>query len=292
MSKINSGLGIGLSSLIPNKKINIENNGQTAGNSREIVLDVEIDKISPNPYQPRKKFDHAALEELAESIKEQGILQPLVASKLSDGSYELIAGERRLKASKIAGLRKVPVIIKNFSSQKKMEAAFVENAQRENLNAIEEAKFYENLKQEFDLTLEEIAQSVGKSKETISNALRVLNLPAEVQRRIIEGKISKSLALEILKLDGIEKQILLAKKIDEEGLSGKEIAEIIKNQDKISVKGADIPTNPKNEKLASTEKELQEKLGTKVKISGSLNRGKIAIDFFGEEELTRIARSI
>lgn len=287
MSKINSGLGMGLQSLIPAKKI-IQDQTQNlnqAGEIGERILEIEVEKISPNPYQPRKRFDQGALEDLAASIKEQGMLQPLVVTKTGDDSYELVAGERRLKASKIAGLKKVPVIVREFSSLKKMEAAFVENVQRENLNPIEEARVYQNLKDEFDLTLDEIAQSVSKSKETVSGAFRILSLPAEVQRFVAEGKVSKSQANIILKLENIEEQILLAKKIVNEGLSVKEAEKIAENKISAGLGTKKIGVKNIDSRLSKIEEELAEVLKTKVRIIGKPEKGKIVIEFFSEEEL-------
>lgn len=295
MSKINSGLGMGLQSLIPAKKT-IQNqtqnlNQDVEAGAGERILEIEIEKISPNPYQPRRRFEQSALEELAASIKEQGMLQPLVATKTGDDSYELVAGERRLKASKIAGLKKVPVIIKKFSNLKKMEAAFVENAQRENLNPIEEAKVYQNLKNEFDLTLDEIANSVGKSKETVFSSLRILTLPAEIQRQILDSKISKSLALIILKLSDVEKQILLAKKITEEGVSAKEAENIVKVQSRMPILNKKT-AGAADENILRLENELRGRLRMEVRISGRIDKGKITIEFFNKEELDKILEKL
>jgi len=293
---IKSGLGIGLESLIPtntktvtkniNNNIELENN--LSGN--KVILEIDVDKIFENPYQPRKKFDQSSLEDLANSIKEQGILQPLVVTRKGRGEYELVAGERRLKASKIAGFKKVSVIVKELSDQKKMEAAFVENIQRENLNTMEEAKTCQNLKDKFDLTTEEIAHSIGKSRETVSNSLRMLSLPAEVQRYILNGDITKALAMSILKVSDSEKQILLAKEIMQKKLSQKEVEKIVNSQMIIKNKKTAIAEVDKH--LLELEKKLSEGLKTKVKITGKTNKGKIVIDFFSEEELGEIMEII
>ncbi|MFH1175373.1 MAG: ParB/RepB/Spo0J family partition protein [bacterium] len=290
MAKQNSGLGTGLASLIPGKKTNFDNNVQQAGKSAESgILEIDINKIVPNPHQPRISFDQAALEDLAQSIKRQGILQPLVVTKKGE-LYELVAGERRLRASKIAGLKNIPAILKDFSDQRKMEAAFVENAQRENLNSIEEAKTYQKLKDNFDLTIEEIAESVGKSRETVSNGLRILNLPAEVQRMVLLGEISKTQALVLLKLENINEQILFAKKMVEKQLSAKEAEEIIdKNK---GAAGKNVLPKQISPQIVSLERELAEKFKTKVKISGALNKGKIMIEYFSEEEFNNILKNL
>lgn len=287
-----SGLGMGLSSLIPNKKTNENIKTEKAKNIEDKILEIDIDKISANPYQPRKKFDQDALENLASSIKEQGILQPLLVTDKGMGEYELVAGERRLRASKLAGLKKVPVILKEFSEKKKIEVALVENIQRENLNLIEEAKVYQQLKDDYDLTLDETAETVGKSRETISSALRIFDLPAEVQRLIADGKISKMQAGLILKLKNIEEQILLAKKIANDGLSGKETEIIVEKKlntlnpnKKISVKNIDS-------RLSKIEEELANALKTKVKISGRAGKGKIVIEYYSEEELNSFCKKL
>lgn len=296
MSKINSGLGMGLSSLIPNKKTiqeQIKDSGKAEEAGGERILEIDIEKISANPYQPRTKFDEDALADLAESIKRQGVLQPLLVTAKGQGEYQLVAGERRLRASKIAGLKKVPAILKEMTEQKKMEAALVENIQRENLNLIEEAKVYQQLKDDYDLTLDEVAETVGKSRESVAGNLRLLNLPAEIQRFVMDGKISKSHANIVLKLNNIEDQILLAKKIVNEGLSAKEAEAIVEKKNSLGVsviKKIGIKTI--DSRLSKIEQNLSEALKTKVKISGNVNRGKIIIEFFNEEELGEVSKGI
>ncbi len=222
------GLGRGLASLIPQRKKGASKEanyfGSTSGSNKSLEVkknesgeikypeengvsiispdksaDTDISNIPtgsvlPNPYQPRKYFDEEKLQELADSIKEHGILQPLIVNKNGDNEYELIAGERRLEASKIVGLEKVPVVIKKVDNEKKLEIALIENIQRHNLNAIEEAMAYKKLQDEFGLTQEEVAKKVGKSRSAVANTLRLLNLPIEIQRSLISGKITEGQA--------------------------------------------------------------------------------------------------
>ena len=236
------GLGRGLSSLIPNKKksssgtVNFfgtevdvpegeKNKGSEASEKKQSstevgaspsakitdvslksIIETPIETISPNPHQPRKNFDEGKLKELSDSIKEHGVLQPLVVSRKDNGSYELIAGERRLEASKIAGLTKVPVVVRAATEQNKMELALIENVQRHNLNVVEEARAYKKMQETFALTQEEIADRVGKSRSAVANVLRLLKLPVEILKALGEGKIAEGHARTILGVSNPEKQ--------------------------------------------------------------------------------------
>ncbi len=245
------------------------------------IQEVPIESIVPNPYQPRKVFNADHLRELADSIKEHGVIQPLVVNQTANG-YELVVGERRFRASQLAGLKKVPVIIKSgMQDQTKLEVALIENIQRQELNPIEEAMAYEKLMKSFGMTQEQVAQKVGKSRPAIANTVRLLNLPAEIQRAIVEGQISEGHARAILGLSGTERQLALYKMIVDQGL----------NVRQVEAKVRELMARPRLEsagpdpKTIAIENELRSKLGTKVKIEKRGRGGKIMIEFFSDEEL-------
>ena len=286
---------MGLSSLIP-KKTNINpeiTKKQFVVPSSEIskqnnLLEIETSKIIANPHQPRKYFEENNLKELADSIREHGILQPLVVSKIGNGKYELIAGERRLEASKLVNLKTVPAIIRSVSDQQKLELALVENVQRHNLNPIEEARAYLKLANEFNLTQEEIAQKSGKSRSMIANTLRLLDLPIEIQRGLMEEKITAGHARAILALDNPEKQRALYQLILKNGLSVRAAEEKVKSVTVKSYKRKN--TKRSDPAIQDLENLLQEKLKTKVQIKKSGRSGKVVIEFYSEEELGKIVK--
>jgi ParB family transcriptional regulator, chromosome partitioning protein len=248
------------------------------------VQEVPINLIVPNPYQPRKSFDQNQLQELADSIKEHGVIQPLVVNQTENG-YELVVGERRFRASQLAGLVKVPVIVKSgMKDQTKLEVALIENIQRQELNPIEEAQAYEKLMRMFGLTQEKVAQKVGKSRPAIANTVRLLNLPAEIQRGIVERNISEGHARAILGLTGVERQLALYKMILEQGLNVRQVEAKVRElmaRPRLEAAGPDPKT-------LAIETELRNKLGTKVKIEKKGRGGKIMIEFFSEEELEEL----
>ena len=229
-------LGKGLEQLFDLENLNVNNVSQfekqiyeeTKG---EEIIDLNVDEIRPNPYQPRQVFDEKALNELAHSIKENGVFQPIIVKKSIKG-YEVIAGERRLRASKIAGKTTIPAIIRQLSDDKMAEIALLENLQRENLNAIEEAKAYKKLIQQLNITQEELAKRVSKSRSHITNVLGILRLPAEVQTLINEGKLTMGHARVLSKLDNNVQQKELANKIVEEGLSVRQLEDLTKSKEK------------------------------------------------------------
>lgn len=253
-----------------------------------IVQEIAIEDIIPNPYQPRKSFNQEQLQELADSIAEHGVIQPLVVNRTENG-YELVVGERRFRASQLAGLKKVPVIVKSgMQSQTKLEVALIENIQRQELNPIEEAQAYEKLMKEFGLTQEKVAQKVGKSRPAIANTVRLLNLPAEIQRAIIEGKISEGHARAILGVPGAEKQLALFKMTIDQGLNVRQVEAKVREllaRPRLEAAGPDPKT-------MAMETELQSKLGTKVKIEKKGKGGKIMIEFFSDEELDELLGKI
>jgi ParB family chromosome partitioning protein len=246
-----------------------------------VIQEVAIEEIVANPYQPRKTFIQEHLQELADSIREHGLIQPMVVNKTANG-YELVVGERRFRASQLAGLKKVPVIVKfGMHDQTKLEVALIENVQRQDLNPIEEALAYDKLMKMFGLTQEKVAQKVGKSRPAVANTVRLLNLPAEIQRAIIEAKISEGHARAILGLAGIERQLALYKMILDQSLNVRQVEAKVRElmaRPRMEAAGPDPRT-------LALENELRSKLGTKVKIEKKGRGGKIMIEFFSEEEL-------
>lgn len=248
------------------------------------IQEIDITKISPNPYQPRKHFDSRALEELADSISEHGVIQPLVVTKIPTG-YELIVGERRFRAALLAGLTTVPAIIKEqMVDQAKLEVALIENIQRRDLNPIEEAQAYERLMKTFNLTQEQVAKKVGRSRPAVANTVRLLNLPAEVQRAVIEGKLAEGHARALLGLADTEKILLLYKIVIEKKWNVREVEDKVRELTQRKAMDSAAP----DPKLMALESELRLKLGAQVKIQRQGQGGKITIDFYSDEELNDI----
>lgn len=296
-----NGLGKGLDSLIPNKSDKLakpetkKNNSETKVSPAKKVKEdpktseilLKINQVEPNRDQPRKEFDEDALLELADSIKQFGILQPLLVQKKKD-YYEIIAGERRWRAAKLAGLKEVPVLIKSYTDQEIVEISLIENIQRENLNPIEEAMAFKRLLEEFHLKQDEVAERVSKSRTAVTNSMRLLKLSDKVKQMIIDDMISTGHARALLAIEDEEQQYLLATKIFDEKLSVRETEKLVK-----SLK------NPKKEVKKITPEhqviynDIAEKMksimGTKVNINAKANgKGKIEIEYYSEEELERI----
>ncbi|MCI8865178.1 MAG: ParB/RepB/Spo0J family partition protein [Lachnospiraceae bacterium] len=264
---------------------------QMVNESGEIVI--KISKIEPNQEQPRKDFKEEQLQELAESIKQYGILQPLLVQKKQD-YYEIIAGERRWRAAKLAGLKEVPVVIREYSQQQAVEISLIENVQREDLNPIEEALAYQRLMQEFHLKQEEIAERVSKNRTTITNSMRLLNLVPEVQQMLIDGLISSGHARTLLAISDPKQQLSLAVRIVEEHLSVREVEKAVKALGKVP---KDEKKVNKDEALELIFKSLEDRMktimGTKVNINRKdRNKGKIEIEYYSESELERIVELI
>lgn len=256
-------------------------------------LMVKVTSIEPNREQPRKDFNEEAMGELAESMKVYGVLQPLLVQKKGD-YYEIIAGERRWRAAKLAGLKEVPVVIREYTKQQTMEIALIENVQREDLNAIEEAKAYQQLIQEFELKQEEIAARVGKSRVTITNSMRLLKLDERVQEMLIQNQITGGHARALLTVEDGELQYKLAGKIIAENLSVREIEKIVKS---LSKKKNPKEKNVEDESLALIFRDLEERMksamGTKVSINRKdKNKGRVEIEYYSESELERIVELI
>ncbi len=250
--------------------------------SREAVFQIETNKIVPNPFQPRREFEDGTLDELAESIKQFGIIQPLIVSKVTeetetgtDVSYQLIAGERRLRAAQKLGLERVPVIVREIEYPgHKLELALIENIQRRDLNPIEEAKAYSRLQDEFGLTQKEIGVRVGKSREVVANSLRLLNLPRDIQKALAESKISESQARALLSIPNAADQERTFRDILDQKLSVRSIRSEIKKQER-----------PEDPEVIFLKKKLEEHLGMPVRIVGQGGKGKIVIDFFSKEDI-------
>lgn len=248
------------------------------------ITEIEVSKIVPNPYQPRKTFDQSALQELADSIREHGVIQPIVVTATEHG-YELVVGERRFRASQLAGMEKVPAIVKgDLGNQTKLEVALIENIQRQELNAIEEAQAYERLIKSFNLTQDQVAKKVGKSRPAVTNTLRLLNLPAEIQRAVIEGKISEGHARAILGIPDQDRQLAMYRTVIEQGLNVRQVEGRVRE---LTAK-RHVDSIAPDPKLLALERELRGRLGTQVKIQRQGRGGKITIEFFSEEELEQL----
>ena len=276
-------LGKGLEELFNNEQLNFDSIEEKIieSTSKDEVVEINISELRPNPYQPRKVFDEEKLLELANSIKEHGVFQPIIVKKSSVKGYEIIAGERRVKACTMAGLTKIPAIVRDFSDQEMMEIALLENLQRENLNAIEEAMAYRNLLDSLAVTQEVLAEKLGKSRSHITNMLGLLNLPEEVKDMIVDNKISMSHARVLSKMEDKSEIIKLADKIVSENLNVRDLEEATRGNDVKKVH--EIKKKNVNE-YSYVENVLCDKLGTKVRI----NNNKINISFNNVNDLNRI----
>lgn len=295
-------LGRGLGALIPNFKAPTDGDSTPTTQPREpgtrpgeirvqskegSVWYVPVSLIRANTYQPRRQFDHADLEDLINSIKEHGVIQPVLLNEQKDGNYELIAGERRLRAAKIAGLSTVPAIVKEVRGSQKLELALIENIQRQNLNPLEEAFAFERLIKEFGLTQEEVSKRVGKSRPYVANTLRLLNLPEEIKSAIMKGDLSVTAARAILGLESAKEQLKLYNQLVKEKSSVREV------EDKVSA--ARLKSNLPGRRdplVLDYEARLREALGTKVKITKTGGKGSIIVDYYSDEELGRIMKTI
>lgn len=283
MEQKKKALGRGLEELFSTEILDFdtfESNIMENATTNEIQ-DIPINEIRPNPYQPRKSFNEEALRELSESIKNHGVFQPIIVKKGIRG-YDLIAGERRLRASKMAGLDKIPAIVKDFSDDEMREIALLENIQRENLTAIELAWAYKGIIDNLDIRQEDLALRIGKSRSHITNTLGLLNLPEEVQKMILNGELSMGHARVLSKMEDESKITGLAKKIINEGLSVHEIEEISKDEE--IKKRVPITRRERNTDYTNIENELKDILGTKVKVDNK----KINIYFENVNDLNRI----
>ena len=256
-------------------------------------LELKVSEIEPNQDQPRKAFDQEQLEELADSIRKYGVLQPLLVQKKGE-SYEIIAGERRWRAAKLAGLKTIPVVIREYSPQQAMEIALIENVQREDLNPIEEARAYQRLMQEFSLKQEEIAERVSKNRTTITNSMRLLNLASEVQQMLVEGRIASGHARALLAVADPYQQLELAKKVEAERMSVREVEKAVKLLGKEKKEKKKTQVDEAVELVfQDMENRMKTVMGTKVNISRKdKSKGKIEIEYYSEAELERLVELI
>lgn len=275
-------LGKGLRALIPQvEEPDLQDvaQGEVQGHVQEIALDA----IEPNPFQPRRHFDPEKLQELAQSIAEFGLLEPVLVREHEKG-YQLVAGERRIRAAELAGLKKVPALVKNFDDEEMMKVALVENLQRENLNPIEEAEGYQRLISEFGFTQNQVAHAVGKKRPSIANALRLLNL-SDVEREMVQdGRLSTGHAKVLLGVNDAKKRVQLANKVIKEDLSVRQLEELLK-------KPKTVPRGTlkmKSPELVDLENNLQRIFGTKVSMTYKKGAGRISIEYYSDEELERL----
>lgn len=268
-----SGLGKGLGALIR------ENENEDKGSVHEL----KITELEANQNQPRRYFDDQALQELADSIKLHGVVQPIIVRK-SEDTYQIVAGERRWRAARLAGLKTVPVVIKDYSNVQVMEIALIENLQRQDLNAIEEAMAYKSLLEEHAMTQEEIAEKIGKSRSAIANTLRLLNLPETIRNLVVHGKISAGHARALLAIEDKAKQLEIAEKIVSQQLNVRDIEKLASekssSKNKIEKK--------KDVEILELEERLKKSLATKVNIIHKKNKGKIEIEYYSNDDLERI----
>ncbi len=276
-----SRLGKGLEALI-----------STSVDKREYIIELEPSKIIQNPTQPRKKFELEKIKELANSIMEKGIIQPIIVRE-KEGKYEIVAGERRYRAAIEAKMEKIPAIVKNVDDEESLELAIIENVQRENLNPIEEGEAYKLLIEKYSYTQEELAKRLGKNRSTITNKIRVLKLPDDIKKMMAEGKISSGHAVAVLAIENIEEQLKFAKMLEEGNISVREAEKISKEIKEKSNKKSKKIIDKKKIEIVEMENRLRDFLGTKVKIKESKeNRGKIEIEFYSEGDLERIFETI
>ena len=280
------GLGKGLDSLIP---ANTEKKIVSVKEEKQPDSIVKITKVEPNREQPRKNFDEDALQELAESIKQFGLLQPILVQDKKD-HYEIIAGERRWRAAKLAGLKEVPVIIKNYSDQEIVEISLIENIQREDLNPIEEALAYKRLLTEFHLKQDEVAERVSKSRTAVTNSVRLLKLNEKVQQMLVDGMITTGHARALLAIEDQELQYTIAQKVFDEKLNVRDIEKLVKNLSKPVQEKKEKEENPALQAIYSELSEvLKQRLSTKVTVNHKGNGvGKIEIEFYSHDDLDRL----
>lgn len=274
---IKRGLGKGLEALIP----------KAEHKEKGFVIEMDVESLTPNLFQPRKNFDKEKMEELKGSIKKHGIIQPIVVRKIANG-YEIVAGERRLKAAKEIGLKKIPAIIKSINNEKSLEIALVENIQREDLNPVEQANAFKRLIDEFKLTQQELAEATGKSRALVTNTIRLLKLNPKIQKNISEGKISFGHAKLLLSIEDEEVQKAVCDRIMANDLSVRDTERLIKNIEKVQKKQFKVK-NITIERFPEVEGRLRDILGTKISILYDGKKGNISIEFYSKEDLRRIA---
>lgn len=282
------GLGKGLDALFSSSEINTQEISINSTNKAEEkgISYININDIKPNKDQPRKSFDEDKINELADSIKENGLIQPIILRKSGKG-YEIVAGERRWRACRKAGIKEIPCIVKELTDEQNMLIAIIENMQREDLNPIEEAEGISQMITVFGMTQEQVSKSVGKSRPYITNVLRLLKLPEEIQIMVSEGRLTSGHARALVGLTSSKKQIELAKKIEKEGLSVRETEKLMKSENAPVKKPAKRKAE-KNADVKRVEEDLKTVLGTKVNLAHNGKKGKIEIEYYSREELDRL----
>ncbi|WP_035453902.1 ParB/RepB/Spo0J family partition protein [Alicyclobacillus herbarius] len=275
MSKPQKGLGKGLGALFPELDVS----------EQDQVFTVSVQDLRPNPYQPRRVFDEQKLDELAQSIREHGIIQPLIVRRSSVRGYDIVAGERRFRAAQMAGLVKVPAVIREFTDVQLMEIAVIENLQREDLNAIEISEAYANLIEKCHLTQEQLAKRVGQSRSHVANMLRLLQLPEEVRDLVSRGTLTMGHARALLAVTDAKRQIELARRVAEEDLSVRSLEKLVYRPETVS---RETNKKPLPSHYKRYEEQFRVRLGTSVRIRPGKKRGKIEIDYFSDEDLERI----
>ena len=298
MANAKKGLGKGLSALMAEKEKEVSGALDTAQTAASVStagsgeMEVDIEKLLPNPHQPRTEFDKEALQELADSIKENGVIQPVLVEKADGDNYYIIAGERRTRAAKLAGLTKIPVRVQKFTEEKKLEVALIENIQREDLNALEEALAYRKLMDMCGITQDEVARRVGKNRTTVTNSLRLLKLPEDMQTSLANNEITAGHARALLSVTNVSDQRILFARILGQDLSVRETerqAAELNDGGKAAVKAKPKKAAEKKDPdIASIEEKFIEALGTKVQLKGSLDKGFVQIDYFSRDDLDRI----
>ncbi|MCR4712970.1 MAG: ParB/RepB/Spo0J family partition protein [Treponemataceae bacterium] len=294
MAKPSFGLGKGIGALMSEaeKEVGSEVAATAAANGAASgEMEIDVDKLLPNPHQPRTEFDKEALQELADSIKENGVIQPVLVEKADGDNYYIIAGERRTRAAKLAGLKKIPVRVQSFSEEKKLEIALIENIQREDLNALEEALAYRKLMDMCGITQDEVARRVGKNRTTVTNALRLLKLPENMQTSLANDEITAGHARALLSVTNPADQRILFARILGQDLSVRETerqAAELNGGGKAAVKVKPKKTEKKDPDISSLEEQFIEALGTKVQLKGSLDKGSLQIEYFSRDDLDRI----
>jgi len=283
-------LGKGLDSLIPtqSKRKSVRKETSSVGNNSDRVWHIPLTEITPNPDQPRKEFSHAEMEQLVASIKKHGIMQPIAVTEKEDGGYEIIAGERRFRASTIAELPTIPAIVRTATEQEKLELGLIENIQRQDLNPIEEAFAYQRLSDEFGLTQQEIADQVGKSRPLIANTIRLLDLPEIIQKGLVDGQLSVGKARALLSLKDEKEQIEMYKGMIGDSATVREVEQAVAGKGEHSRKGS----VRRDQQLSQAEKLIEDRLRAKVHISGRGEKGTIQISYYSKDELKRLIEEL
>lgn len=254
------------------------------------LREVDVERIEPNPNQPRQRFERSALDELAASIREHGVVQPLVVAATGDDRYRLIVGERRWQAARLAGLRRVPVVVKDASDRETLELALVENLQRADLNPLEEAGAYQRLLQDFGLNQQQVAERMGKSRASIANTLRLLTLPEALKRAVVEGRVTEGHARAMLGLPRRDAQLAVLERVEREGLTVRQTEDLVRRL--LDSGRPALRPRPRSADLEALEDDLRRALGTKVSVRPGRKGGRIVIEYYSDDELTDLSQRL